>query len=626
MSPPASLHATVFARRAFPWLVGTVALLLRTRPVELVPPNPCPGLPELLAVGAFTVWSQVSAGTVFGALHAAAFLMAIAALVALLARTTGNLAVAGAVGLALAVGPLLPTTLAPPWEAAAIAVCAALALVASRIAEGRRSYGLAFSAALVSLLAASIVPPWTVMAAIGGAVAVARAWPDVAGAWRAGVGSALTLVAILVALVSWSRPDLLTASSLSWSWSPVAACVLPQPPSQLADLVRATLPPTGPLALALAAFGLFSLGERIVNRSRGSDTSPAGGPERPPAIVAGALALVCLAPVLAGDIDSGIAVAPWIVTLWWLTATGLAAAIRIVGRRTGTVAAVLLLALLPALQASRWARSPRDLALPMGHETVTAQAVRAMLNVVPTGAAFAEEDASVEIQLRAAALGGRRARKPFMVVPRDREPVQRSLAERPTYAFPLAQRELGYRGFASEPVSAPRQRPDGTVEPHGGLAVVTAVLPCRDLDDEWMDVSETTAGGRIALVADRDAARGSLMLYLGAAVPVEPSPDGWSSRLLRGFRQESLDRQAEDRSTRFLGDARAAGLAVDHPVLLAPFVAMLSVSRIAGAPLALPVRLGAPVLGAVARRVEGSTGEGRLTICAAPPGEVTPLS
>src|SRR5262245_13330016 len=126
----------VIGRRALPWLVGSAALILRRSPVEIVAPNRCPGLLELLSLAAVRVQPDLGVGRVFELLQLVTIVLAVAAFVSLVRRSTGNGAVAAATGVGLAVSPLFTTTFAPPWAAAAFAVCAAIALTLPAVVSG----------------------------------------------------------------------------------------------------------------------------------------------------------------------------------------------------------------------------------------------------------------------------------------------------------------------------------------------------------------------------------------------------------------------------------------------------------------------------------------------------------
>ena len=70
----------IIGRRALPWLVGSAALMVRRSPVEIVAPNRCPGLLELLSLAAVRVLPDLAVGRVFGLLQLVTILLAVAGL------------------------------------------------------------------------------------------------------------------------------------------------------------------------------------------------------------------------------------------------------------------------------------------------------------------------------------------------------------------------------------------------------------------------------------------------------------------------------------------------------------------------------------------------------------------
>jgi hypothetical protein len=219
-------------------------------------------------------------------------------------------------------------------------------------------------------------------------------------------------------------------------------------------------------------------------------------------------------------------------------------------------------------------------------------------------------------------VSGRRQRKPFVVVPRRREDVRVALRARPAYAFPLGQRDLRDRGFALQPIEAWSRRRDGGITRYDGLAVLTGVRPCRRVEDGWVDISEMSKSGRLTLVAASEAARGPVFLYLGGSTLVDPVPEGWSTRALRGFNRRVFDQRTERPLPRLLADASSLGLPGEHPVLLEPVVLAMTLHRVPNAPLALAVNLGAPFPHGVAKRHPGAT-PGAIDVCDAPAAPVT---
>ncbi len=615
-SSPVSGRWMIAVRRALPWLVGAAVLGFRGRALELVAPSPCPGLLELTAIGAAALWPGATLGSLLGVLQAAAVLAGGAAIVALALEATDSLAVAAATGMAVGLGPLFPFAFAPPWEAASFAVCALVGALVWRGLDRRAPRGpaLVLSMGGALLLAALIVPAWTILAAAGAGLTAYVASPRLGRVSRAGLGIACAAVLGIVVLgvLGLSGPDALTRSAAP---SSLASCLQLRPASGLvssraADLARTLGGLLGPLALALAALGAFVQARRADRRRA--------------ALLA--VACVSLVPAVLGAGGPRVLMAPLLVAAWLLAAAGLRETMTIAGGRAWPrVAAAGLLILVPALQvARRQAQTPDGLVRPNGHQQATLGQMRAVLNVVPSRTAFVEEDSSFDVLWRAAVFGGRRAAKPFFVVPRDREAVRQALGEGPVYAFPRGQQDLANRGFVVQPGSV-RPPPDrGPQDVIRGFGAVTGVRPCHRLSRAWAEVDDSLADGRIALVADSEPARGPVTLYVGGARAGRPRPDGWPPSARRGFHAAAYDQRTGVRSSPLARGAADAGLDEGAPVLAAPFVVRLELWRTPGAPLALPVVLGDSFTAGVAR-LEGDEPVGTLMLCDAPAVEVVPF-
>jgi hypothetical protein len=609
---PSSDRTITLGHRVLPWAVGAAVLILRGRSLELVPPSPCPGVLELVSIAAVTTWPDLTTGALFGTLHAVTLVIGVAAFVALAARATSNICVAAATGLAVGLGPFFPATLAPPWEAAAFAVCAAGGLVMTRRPDrpARQSCSFALRVSGLALLAALIVPPWTALAAMVAGVILAPALP-----WsgRAGRGLAAFLwaagIALLVlAVLNWVRPDALSGSL---AWRSPEACVVPWPTappvSRGADIVRVFGWIVGPLALALAVLGAAA------------QVRPAG---RRRAVTIAVIGLACLALTATGATDPRITLAPWVVGLWWFVAAGLRKTLDVAGRGTAArVVGVFLLLLLPTLEGVRRAADDRDNEVrPHGHENATLRQVDAMLDIVPAGAAFAEEDASLDVLLRGSALTGRYASKGIKVVPLRFETIGFARRTGPVYAFPRGRKDLEDRGFITEPVPVRRRRGNDVRERIDGLSIIVGTRRCRMAQNGWVDVGDALVNGRITLVAGSEAARGPVVLYLGgstAAVP--PSPDGWPTMAAPGFVIATFDQRTSSGTSALAADARSFGLPLEHPVLAAPFVVRMELGRTPRAPFALPVLLGASYQVGVTKLERDGMRTGDIMVCDAPP-------
>jgi hypothetical protein len=593
-------------RRAIPWGIGATAWVMRGGAGELAAASACPGLLEFMSIAVVRLNPDLRIGHVFNLLQAVATVVALAAFVELAARRTRNLAVAAAAGLAVALSPLFARTLSPQPDAAAFGLfCAAALLATSAFARrSTASYALFGVGLAVCLMAALLVPPWLLVAVAGAFIAGAATWPYKSQRWIAGALAAIALALLVPAILNVSRPDVLTGSS---SVRALTACTLPLPsPAATIAYARTVLWWLGPFALGLAALGA-------------SVELPRLGWRR--SAMTALVALACLALAASAHVNVQVALAPLAVALWCLAAGGLSEVVTATGRGTlRRVAAGLFLLLLPALEASRRIAEERDdWVRPRGHETQTLRRTTTMLNLVAQNASFVEEDATVDLLLRASVVGGRRRGKPFTVVAARPDAVTRALADRTVYAFPHRQEDLSLRGFVVEQLAGAGPGAPAV----DGIAEITGRRRCVTIGDQWADV--TSASDRIALSADGETARGPVTIYFGGPAAAGPYADWWPPRTTRGFRFATFDQLTGARSARLQEEARDSGLPPDHPVLAAPFVIRLTLHRTPRAPLALPVMLGGRFPAGVAKLEPGGADAGHLTLCDAPAVPISPL-
>jgi hypothetical protein len=249
---------------------------------------------------------------------------------------------------------------------------------------------------------------------------------------------------------------------------------------------------------------------------------------------------------------------------------------------------------------------------PRGHDAQTLRQTIAMLDLVPQDAVFVEEDATVDILLRAAVFGGRRRSKPVTVVAPRQEEVALARAGHTVCVFPWAQTDLSLRGFAVEPAAA-RLGPSTAL---AGLAVITGTRPCADVGANWGPLPPTS--GRVALSADAETTVGPVVMYFGGDGVAGPGPDRWPSRTLRGFRVATFDQRDAEQSRRLKGEAADLQLPAGDRVLAAPTVVRLTLHRTPRAPLAFAAILGAPFPLGTAKFEQGAAAVGRFTVCDAP--------
>ena len=609
---PVSTRALGLGRRAFPWLAGAAALLLRPSALVLTDPAACPGLVEFIAIGSFVFAPHVGAGLLFGILGAIAIAGATTGFLMLVARTTGSLTIATAAALAVALSPLFPATFTVPLAAGTFAACVALALLMERLSRPERqvSRRLVVSMSAALLIAALIVPPWTAIAATAAAWFAWMALADQGAAKRAAaaMAAAAGIVAPVAAMLAFSPPDALTGAA---SWGGSAACMIPRPlisPERALELMRAAAWALGPVVLTLAGLGALA----VVGRWRPRHLPIAG------------IAAMGAGAVMVGGVAAPIACIPLVVAAWWLAAHGLQETIAVVGRgRPARAAAAAVLTLLPVLQAARTRGEERDdRVFASGHEQMSLQRVRGLLNIVVDGAAIVREDASIDLLLRAAMVSGPPGMKQFVVMPREADVIERAFAAGPTYAFPRGQLELGHRGFVLEPVAAASRRPDGTWEGIGGLEAIAGRKPCHLMQSDWVDVSDVAATGRIAVVAESEASFGPVVVLLAGSKPPGLVPEGWSLRMGRGFQWAVFDRRTEERTKRLMAEGQALGVPAEHPVVADAVLVRLALHRIPRGPLALPVTLGGSFPVAIAR-LDPTAASERLHVCDASGAHVT---
>ncbi len=190
------------ARRA--WflavLAGAGAAVLRGWQPAIVPAPRCPGLLEIAGVALIRAAPTVPIGTLLAWANLLALAAAAAALVGAAHRATGSAMAAVACGIALAVGPAFPDTLAMP--------------------DARVAFALA---------------------AVAGAWVLADAHVR---EWRSGLVVAGAAIVVL---------------SVAWPWSAACRGSVPDHVSaRVAGIAPWMVASTGPFVLALAAFGAFS--------------------------------------------------------------------------------------------------------------------------------------------------------------------------------------------------------------------------------------------------------------------------------------------------------------------------------------------------------------------------------
>jgi hypothetical protein len=420
--------------------------------------------------------------------------------------------------------------------------------------------------------------------------------------------AAAGLTALTIVMLSLSQPGALAGLP---SWRALAACTLPWPaPARALAFATSIGWALGPFAIALAALGLFGEAAQAGWRRCASGAG---------------IAILCLGLAAGAGLSPHLALAPSAVGLWWLAAAGLRELVTAMGRKpVQQFAGGLVLVLLPTLEASRLAAEERDDWIrPRGHEKTTLRDIRAVLSQVSSNAVFVEEDSTTDALLRASIAGRRRSSRSVRVVPPRSAAVRQALESGTVYAFPRQQASLSLNGFAVERLVVTVFRRGNVAEQIGGVASIVAARRCQVVSTAWVDLGAAGAQGRIAMIAESEAARGPMTIYLGGATAAQPLPDGWPPRTTRGFLFGLFDQRVR-RSERLAAEARRLGLSPEQAALAEPFVIRLTIHRTPRAPLALPIALGGSFPFGVAK-LDGGADAAPLTICEAPPAEIAPL-
>jgi hypothetical protein len=605
----AATRAIAIGRWALPWLIGPGVALLRARPLELLPPTRCPGLLEVSASLAFRAAPDVAAATVFGVMTVVCLSAGLALFVLLARRADIGTTAAAAAALGVGLGPMLPSALAPPTAAAAVAVCAGAGLLVCGALHRRRAvrHTLLVSAPTCAI-AGLLVPSWIFGLALGcGATVLVRNRGSARG-WIGALVGASAVAGGAVAVLTLAPFESLSGGSTG---ERVAACVLPSlSVGRLPQAIAAVSSSVGPFVLALALLGAY---QTLRSRRRWTRFLPV-------AVLAGLFGLSAAA------LPPDLLATPCAIALWFLAAAGLQ---TILETRPHTapyrVAGALLLVAVPVLQATRSGAEERDDRMrPIGHESATLRKVTAFISNASPGAAFVEEDASFDALLRAALLPSRRPSRRVSVVPQDPERVRATLAAQPVQVFPLARTYLTLRGFsaAPHPVSV---RIGHDLVKMGGMALLTGSKPCQVVTEHWLDLPDGFPAGRVALVASAEVAHGPISLVLGGTMNLQASPDGWPPRATRGFRMTSFDTRSPRSATQLRQQARDLGWPDRDPIFDLPIVLDLALHRTPRAPLALPITISGPFQLAASSRLSTPNDGGTLSLCDADPATVAPF-
>jgi hypothetical protein len=156
-----------------------------------------------------------------------------------------------------------------------------------------------------------------------------------------------------------------------------------------------------------------------------------------------------------------------------------------------------------------------------------------------------------------------------------------------------------------------------------GVAELAGRARCQRLTAAWSDVPPLLDATQFTVMAPQPSARGPLVIYLGLAEHSEPRPREWPNAARRGLSGRTYDR-SRARDSDDLNRQRELDLAFSTPPLFdAPIVVRLELWRVPGGPMMLPVEVGTPIRGAIAR-LQREDAE-PLTLCRSSIGEIEPV-
>lgn len=548
-----------------------------------------PALLELVASLAAAARPAVPLGSIFAIWHHAGVALAAAFVAVGVWRLTRSLLAAAAMGLVAAASPLMIPALAPP-DVTALAVAAATACAML----GTGAIGAVAGLTLLAAIAPPLILPnavlcwWVVRAAGPGRDLKAFA-----------AAAVLIIIAGASAMALPPLPGQTTNGVLSAIAHPRFSM------SSALTVVSNLLATAGPLALALAAFGLFSI---ISNEPR----EPAN-PDRQLALGLGFPAAGCAAAMFT-DAQPIRFLAPLVIALWLLAGLGIAEIASRAGTARRRAAAFVVAAILVAIHVEPRINPPpsaADKPALLGHETLTRRDFQALLYQLPPNSALIADDAVTDALLRSLNSSLLRSRNGIHVVARTPEDLATARSAGRVFALPRAQTDLQDRGvrFVDVAPAVP------------GIAEVAAVVPCDRLTTSWRTVPSAAGVIRLAFVAGDDAARGPIVIYAGGPAFLESTPIGWPPLALRGFYTRSYDRAKPDRRQGLADEVANDGAPSDHPAVNTANVARTELWRVPGAPRALTFALSAPATDVAATQL--ARGTGPIQLCPVFPFPVT---
>jgi hypothetical protein len=539
-----------------------------------------PGLLELTASLAASAWPSVALGSIFNLWHdvaavAAAILCALAVW-----RFTNSVVASTAIGLVAAASPWTAPSLAPP-DATALVVAAAT-LVAL--------LGRGFAGAAVGLtLAGAIAPPMILPNAVLCWWTVRRKAND-GRPWKAVFVAALSV--IVAGALTLALPSL-PGGADTGAFDAIARPV---------NTISAGLHPivdvfwrVGPLGLALAAFGALALFPGTAARDESTRLRLSQT-----ALAVAFAAAAGVAAFFAGAEPPRV-MAPVALAVWLLIGLGISELVALPGGARGAAGIVVAAVLVGIHMEPRLNPPPTaaDQRASLGHSALTERRFQQLLYQIPPDSELVSEDAVTDVLLRSLSRSIERSRSGLKVVPRVARDIAQALGSARVFALPRAQSELLARGvqFVAVPAAA-----------GSGIAEAVKVVPCDLVTTAWRPSSSAVGMTRLAMVAGDDEARGPIVIYAGAPVPVEAGAIDWPRLALRGFDSRPYERANPELRQSLSGEVVSDGAPADHAAVNDAFAVRTELWRVPGAPRALIFELSSPAASVIAEQLARGTG------------------
>jgi hypothetical protein len=267
----------------------------------------------------------------------------------------------------------------------------------------------------------------------------------------------------------------------------------------------------------------------------------------------GIVVLDVVAVFLLPAFDRRITVVPAVVAFWWLA---FRAALRVAGdasSRLAWVAAVLVLAIVPVLEATRVTANAPQRTL-----RTSWTRLRRALDPLPRPAAFLTTDASLTPWIAAWRSGLADGAGALELVAPDSSWLGRTVQSRPVFAFGADVDRLSRQGLLLTREAGSERTPETEIWR------VVDYAPCAQMGASWTDVSDLATSGQISVRVSDSAVRAVVILYSAFQGPT------WTSELVRlqnggpvalsGTRLEQWDLTRSDDRERLRMAAQSDGI------------------------------------------------------------------